>query len=57
MKPKLSLVEMKEDILRRFSIHVSIGQCQRARVEARNLLEGKLEEHYARVWDYVVVLL
>lgn len=57
MKPKLSLVEMKEEILRRFSIHVSIGQCQRARVEARNLLEGKLEEHYARVWDYAAALL
>ncbi|KAL4582793.1 hypothetical protein LXL04_007352 [Taraxacum kok-saghyz] len=51
MKPKLSLVEM------RFSIHVSMGQCQRARVEARNLLEGKLEEHYARVWDYAAALL
>ncbi|KAL4560719.1 hypothetical protein LXL04_032873 [Taraxacum kok-saghyz] len=57
MKPKLSLVEMKEDIFRRFSIHVSIGQCQRGRVEARNLLEGKLEEHYARVWDYAAALL
>ncbi|KAL4574138.1 hypothetical protein LXL04_020963 [Taraxacum kok-saghyz] len=55
MKPKLSLSEMKDDILRRFSIHVSMGQCQIARME--NMLEGKLEEYYARIWDYAAELL
>lgn len=31
---------------------MSIGQVCRARAWAKELLEGKLTEHYARIWDY-----
>ena len=54
LKPKMTLKEMQEDVNQRFSVSVSIGQCQRARAMAMEMIEGKLEEHYARVWDYSV---
>nr|KAJ0218978.1 hypothetical protein LSAT_V11C300142140 [Lactuca sativa] len=57
MKPKMTLTEMKEDVLRMFSVNVSKGQCHRARTKAREMIEGKLEEHYAKVWDYAAEIL
>ena len=56
MKPKMTLLEMQADVLQRFSVSVSIGQCQRARAIAMGIIEGKLEDHYARVWDYIVAI-
>ncbi|KAL4592317.1 hypothetical protein LXL04_005308 [Taraxacum kok-saghyz] len=51
-KPKMTLREMKDDVLQNYSVHISLGQCQRARVQALEMIEGKLEEHYARIWDF-----
>ncbi|CAI9263136.1 unnamed protein product [Lactuca saligna] len=51
-KPKMTLPEMMEDVLTKYSVKVSKGQCHRARVRAREMIEGKLEEHYAKIWDY-----
>ncbi|KAL4572632.1 hypothetical protein LXL04_019412 [Taraxacum kok-saghyz] len=56
-KPKFSSTDMKEDALRKFSIEVSKSQCYRAKVRAREMIEGKLHEHYARIWDYANELL
>ncbi|XP_023738192.1 uncharacterized protein LOC111886191 [Lactuca sativa] len=57
MKPQMTLTEMKEDVLRMFSVNVSKGQCHRARTKAREMIEGKLEEHYANLWDYAAEIL
>ncbi|CAI9284709.1 unnamed protein product [Lactuca saligna] len=43
-KPKMTLPEMMEDVLTKYSLKVSKGQCHRA----REMIEGKLEEHYAK---------
>nr|KAJ0213488.1 hypothetical protein LSAT_V11C400185940 [Lactuca sativa] len=57
MKPDMTLTEMKEYVLRMFSVNVSKGQCHRARTKAREMIKGKLEEHYAKVWDYAAEIL
>lgn len=51
-KPKMKLKEMIGNIKQRFRCQVSIGQCRRAKAWARELIHGKLTEHYARIWDY-----
>nr|KAJ0193502.1 hypothetical protein LSAT_V11C800447190 [Lactuca sativa] len=51
MKPKMTLLEMQADVLQRFSVSVSLGQCQRARATAMGMIEGKLEDHYAKNKD------
>nr|KAJ0227058.1 hypothetical protein LSAT_V11C100029720 [Lactuca sativa] len=56
MKPKMTLLEMQADVLQRFSVSVSLGQCQRARATAMGMIEGKLEDHYAKVWDYAATI-
>ncbi|CAI9297709.1 unnamed protein product [Lactuca saligna] len=35
---------------------VSVGQYQRARATAIEMIEGKLEDHYTKVWDYAVAI-
>nr|KAJ0208753.1 hypothetical protein LSAT_V11C400198760 [Lactuca sativa] len=50
--PKMTLPEMMEDVLTKYFVKVSNGQCHRAMVRAREMIKGKLEEHYAKVWDY-----
>nr|KAJ0194361.1 hypothetical protein LSAT_V11C800425480 [Lactuca sativa] len=56
MKPKMTLLDMQADVLQRFSVSVSLGQCQRARATAMGMIEGKLEDHYAKVWDYAAAI-
>ncbi|KAL4586511.1 hypothetical protein LXL04_011147 [Taraxacum kok-saghyz] len=43
---------MVADIKKQFKTVVSIGQCRRARKWARDMIEGKLSEHYSKIWDY-----
>jgi len=43
---------MIAEIKQKFRCEVSVGQCRRAKVWAKELIEGKLTEHYAREWDY-----
>ncbi|CAH1427978.1 unnamed protein product [Lactuca virosa] len=49
MKPKMTLLEMQADVLQRFSVSVYVGQCHRARATIMGMIEGKLEDHYAKV--------
>ncbi|XP_052626786.1 uncharacterized protein LOC111891964 [Lactuca sativa] len=56
-KPKMKLQEMIDDIRQRYRCVVSIGHVRRERKWAKNLIEGKLTEHYARIWDYAHELL
>lgn len=55
--PKMKLRDMIADIKQRLRCVVSIGQVRRAKKWATELIEGKLTEHYARVWDYADELL
>ncbi|XP_023741700.1 uncharacterized protein LOC111889780 [Lactuca sativa] len=52
----MTLLEMQADVLQRFSVSVSLGQCQRARATAMGMIEGKLEDHYAKIWDYAAAI-
>nr|KAJ0223085.1 hypothetical protein LSAT_V11C200064690 [Lactuca sativa] len=56
MKPKMTLLKMQADVLQRFSVSVSLGQCQRARATVMGTIEGKLEDHYAKVWEYTAAI-
>ncbi|CAI9298921.1 unnamed protein product [Lactuca saligna] len=56
-KPKVKLKEMITKIRQSFRCVVSIGQCRREKHWAKELIEGKLTEHYARIWDYAQDLL
>ncbi|PWA46523.1 hypothetical protein CTI12_AA507900 [Artemisia annua] len=38
--------------LDKFKIHVSLGQCRRAKQRALYEIEGGLIEHYGKLWDY-----
>ena len=51
-KPKMKLKEMVLDIKQKYRCVVSIGQVRRAKEWAKEFIEGKLTEHYARIWDY-----
>ncbi|XP_023758661.1 uncharacterized protein LOC111907101 [Lactuca sativa] len=50
--PKTKVKEMKADFLQNYSLKLSRGQCERARALAFTLIDGKLTDHYARIWDY-----
>ncbi|CAI9270895.1 unnamed protein product [Lactuca saligna] len=54
---KMKLRDMIANIKQRLRCVVSIGQVCRAKKWATELIEGKLTEHYARVWDYADELL
>ncbi|CAI9266815.1 unnamed protein product [Lactuca saligna] len=49
MKPKMTMLEMQADVLQRFSVNISVGQCQRERATSMGMIKGKLEDHYAKV--------
>lgn len=51
-KPKMKGREMKEEVKKKFLCVVSKGQCYRAKKKALEIINGKLTEHYARIWDY-----
>ena len=56
-KPKMKLREMISDIKQKYRCVVSMGQVRRAKKWAKDLIEGKLTEHYARIWDYSAELI
>ncbi|CAI9274655.1 unnamed protein product [Lactuca saligna] len=43
---------MKAGFLQRYSLKLSKGQCERVRTLAFTLIDGKLTDHYVRIWDY-----
>ena len=51
-RPKMKAREMREEVKKKFYCLVSRGQCYRAKKKALELINGKLTEHYARIWDY-----
>lgn len=51
-RPKMKAREMREEVKKKFYCLVSRGQCYRAKKKALELVNGKLTEHYARIWDY-----
>ncbi|KAI3720870.1 hypothetical protein L2E82_31868 [Cichorium intybus] len=51
-KPNLKCKEMQGIIQSKFHCKVSWSKCYRARCRAMSLIEGKLSDHYARIWDY-----
>ena len=52
VRPKMKAREIKEEVKKKFLCVVSKGQCYRAKKRAFEFLNGKLTEHYARIWDY-----
>lgn len=51
-KPNLKVKDMQAIIKHKFHCEVSWSKCYRARCRAMSIIEGKLTDHYARVWDY-----
>nr|KAJ0222699.1 hypothetical protein LSAT_V11C200087050 [Lactuca sativa] len=57
MKPNLKCKEMQSIIRTKFHCGVSWSKAYRTRCRAMTIIDGKLTEHYARVWDYCHELL
>ena len=51
-QPNLKCRDMMNIIHRKFHCKVSWDKAYRARCRALSLIEGKLSDHYAKVWDY-----
>ena len=51
-KPNLKCKEMQAIIQSRFHCKVSWSKCYRAKCRAISLIDGKLSDHYVKVWDY-----
>jgi hypothetical protein len=51
-KPKMKLRDMITDIRQKYRCEVNIGKVRRAKDWVKELIEGKLKDHYARIWDY-----
>ncbi|KAL4587378.1 hypothetical protein LXL04_000247 [Taraxacum kok-saghyz] len=51
-RPKMKGREIQEAVKKKFLCEVSLGQCYRAKQKALEIINGKLTEHYARIWDY-----
>ncbi|KAL7605223.1 hypothetical protein Lser_V15G17339 [Lactuca serriola] len=51
-KQKLTIRQLKLEVIKKFGIEVSISQCRRAKQYAMNIIEGTLIEHYAKLWSY-----
>nr|KAJ0208221.1 hypothetical protein LSAT_V11C500298420 [Lactuca sativa] len=51
-KPNLKFKEMQAIIQIRFHCKVSWSKCYRAKCRAISLIDGKLSDHYVKVWDY-----
>ncbi|XP_024985433.1 uncharacterized protein LOC112521035 [Cynara cardunculus var. scolymus] len=51
-RPFIKIKDMQDDILKKFMVKVSKGQCMRAKSRALLEIEGSLIEHYGKLWDY-----
>ncbi|KAL4578632.1 hypothetical protein LXL04_014759 [Taraxacum kok-saghyz] len=52
-QPNLKCREMQKIVESKFHCKVSWSKCYRAKCRAMSLIEGKLIDHYSRIWDYV----
>ncbi|CAI9302910.1 unnamed protein product [Lactuca saligna] len=50
--PNLKAKEIQEKVQHKFHTKISWVRSYRARCRAMSMIEGKLGDHYARVWDY-----
>ena len=51
-RQKLTIRQLRLEVIKKFGIDVSLSQCRRARKHALTLIEGTLVEHYAKLWSY-----
>ena len=51
-KPNMKCKEMQAIIQSKFHCKVSWSKCYRAKCRTISLIDGKLSDHYAKVWDY-----
>lgn len=49
---KLTIRQLRLEVIGMFGIQVSLSQCRRADAHAINLIEGNLIKHYAKLWSY-----
>nr|KAJ0206856.1 hypothetical protein LSAT_V11C500252620 [Lactuca sativa] len=49
---KTSVKKLRVKVMTNFGIHLSMGQCRRAKKYELNLVEGSLVEHYCKLWLY-----
>nr|KAJ0200676.1 hypothetical protein LSAT_V11C600320910 [Lactuca sativa] len=52
LRQKMSVRKVRTIVSQKFGIHVSVGQCRRAKKYALQLITGTLVEHYAKLWSY-----
>jgi len=52
LKPTTKLKELQEFFKKKFKISISTSKCNRAKQKAMLMIEGKISDHYARIWDY-----
>ncbi|XP_023761650.2 uncharacterized protein LOC111910090 [Lactuca sativa] len=48
----MSVKKLRTVVSQKFGIHVSVGQCRRAKKYAPQLIDGTQVEHYAKLWSY-----
>nr|KAJ0210286.1 hypothetical protein LSAT_V11C400175160 [Lactuca sativa] len=51
-RQKLTIRQLRLEVIKKFSIEVGISQCRRAKQYAINIIEGALIEHYVKLWSY-----
>ena len=51
-RQKLTIRQLRLEVIKKFGIDVSLSQCRRAKQHAMTLIEGTLVEHYAKLWSY-----
>lgn len=49
---KITLVELRHMVMKKYNVRVTISQCSRARSKAMYEMTTILNNHYARIWDY-----
>ena len=51
-RQKLTIRQLRLEVVKKFGIEVSLSQCRRAKKHALRIIEGTLVEHYAKLWSY-----
>ena len=56
VRPNLKCKDMQHIIRQKFHVDLCWSKCYRARCRAMSMIEGKLTEHYGKVWEYAAEL-
>lgn len=54
--PKCTLSEFQDDVMEKYIVRVSMGQCYKAKKRILNEVEDALKNHYAKLCDYMAEL-